>query len=57
MIILNEKKVMYSFQLFLIITLVISFYMLYVSIYNKNYKSISCWSFPMLLAMLLETFV
>ena len=56
MIVFDNMKVMHCFQFFLTITLIIGFYMLYQSLYNKNYKDISCWRFPMLLAILLETF-
>ena len=56
MIVFDNMKVMHCFQFFLTITLIIGFYMLYRSVYNKNYRDISCWRFPMLLAILLETF-
>jgi|SaaInlStandDraft_2_1057019.scaffolds.fasta_scaffold602973_1 hypothetical protein len=56
MIVFDNMKVMHFFQGFLIITLIIGFYMLYISVSKKNYKDISAWRFPMLLAILLETF-
>jgi hypothetical protein len=45
------------FQFFVIGAVIISFYMLMVHVYNKAYRDISCWRFPMLLAILLESFV
>jgi hypothetical protein len=52
-----NKQLMSIFQFFLVILLIISFYMLYLSVYKRNYTDINCWQFPMLLAILLETFM
>jgi len=52
----NNYTIMNIFQFFLLITLVLGFYMLFNSVKNKDYRNISVWRFPMLLAILLETF-
>ena len=45
------------FQFFLIVALFISLYMLIVHAYQRKYAEISCWRFPMLLAILLESYL
>ena len=56
---LNIKKItlLHFFQIFVGIAILISFYMLLYHLYNKSYKNINCWRFPMLLSILLETFI
>lgn len=54
---IKKVTLMHLFQFFLGITVIISFYMLLESMYNKSYRTASCWRFPMLLALLLESFM
>ena len=54
---LKKIKLIHLFQFFIIGSLLISFYMLYEAIQKKSYKTMNCWSFPMLLAIFLETIV
>jgi len=48
---------MHILQFFLAMTVLISFYMLVEAIYQKSYRNVSCWRFPMLLAIFIETFI
>jgi hypothetical protein len=48
---------MHIFQFFILGSILISFYMLAYHIYNKSYSKMNCWRFPMLLAILLESFI
>ena len=54
---INKITLMHIFQFFLALTVLISFYMLITHIYHKSYRDISCWRFPMLLAIFIETFI
>ena len=57
MINFNKITLMHVFQLLLGLSVLISLYMFIVHAYDRNYKKISCWRFPMLLAIFLETFM
>ena len=56
---LNIKKItlMHIFQFFIVGALLISLYMFIDHYHTKSYKIINCWRFPMLLAILFESFV
>jgi len=54
---INKTTLMHVFQFFLALTVLISFYMLIEAIYHKSYRNVSCWRFPMLLAIFIETFI
>ncbi len=53
----NNVKLMYIFRISLGLATLISLYMLMHHIYKKSYMDISCWRFPMLLALFLESFI
>jgi len=53
----NNLKLMYIFRISLGLATLISLYMLINHIYKKTYRDISCWRFPMLLALFLESFI
>ncbi len=55
----NIKKItlLHVFQFVVGLAILISFYMLAYHIYNKSYKKMNCWRFPMLLSILLESFI
>ena len=57
MIKINKITLLHIFQLTLLITVLISLYMLIENMYSKSHRIISCWQFPMLLALLLESFI
>jgi hypothetical protein len=57
MIKINKITLMHIFQFALLLTVLISLYMLIARIYDKSYRNISCWQFPMLLALLIESFI
>jgi hypothetical protein len=54
---LSNVSTMELFRFVIAIALIISFYMLFMNVYYKEYREINCWRFPMLLAMLLETYI
>jgi hypothetical protein len=54
---INKITLLHLFQFFLICALFISLYMLIVHAYQRKYTEISCWRFPMLLAILLESYL
>lgn len=54
---LSKITLMHVFQLFVGLSLLISFYMLIERMYYKSYRSMNCWRFPMLLAIFLESFM
>lgn len=51
---LNIKHIIRVFQFIVFIALILSLYML-VHNFKTNAKQISCWQFPMLLAIFFET--
>jgi hypothetical protein len=53
----SKLTLTHIFQFFVACAIIISFYMLAQHIYNKAYRNINCWRFPMLLSILLESFV
>jgi hypothetical protein len=57
MVNLSKLTLRHIFQGFLIGALVISFYVLMRDVYDKSYRNINCWQFPMLLALLVETYI
>jgi hypothetical protein len=54
---LNKIRLKHIFQIFIAIATLISLYMLISHLSNKHYRRIPCWQFPMLLAILLESFI
>jgi hypothetical protein len=53
----TNVKLMYIFRICLGLATLISLYMMMHHIYTKSYRDISCWRFPMLLALFLESFI
>lgn len=54
---ISRAKLISTFQFFVAGAILISLYMLIEHLYNKSYRNINCWRFPMLLSILLESFV
>ena len=52
----STNYVLYIFQFSIFIAMVLSLYMLLTNFKKREYKAINCWQFPMLLAILIETF-
>lgn len=53
----SNNYVLYIFQFFVFIALILSLYMLLSNFKKREYKLINCWQFPMLLAICIETFI
>ena len=53
----NKISLMHIFQFFILGAVIISFYMLLKHLVQKSYHKINSWRFPMLLSILLESFI
>ena len=51
------KHAQQLFIILLILTTIVSFYILMHKIYYKKYHQVRCWHFPMLFAICIETFI
>lgn len=54
---INKITLIHIFQIFIFGAVIISFYLLIDHYFKKSYHNINCWRFPMLLAILLESFI
>ena len=50
------KHIVLLFKILIVVCLLLSFYILFHKVYNKNYKFIHSWHFPTLCAVCIETF-